>query len=207
MSERQASYVALVVTNELGVRLLARDDWPAFRDCCLNLIEGCSSEHEMWVLELLARTDEVWRARMLELTGRGNAAIGAMRPDATCVAVLTGYLDYDRKRTCAIVRHVLGPLLHSGSTGRDGVSGAMWDLLEKWARDRGAAEVVVELGHAPTGREPGLGDLLRDRGYRPTGRRRPGMQPDTVEEEWSKDLRAARQPVPVGAGGQMPALF
>jgi ribosomal protein S18 acetylase RimI-like enzyme len=152
------------------------------RDLRLEMLAD-TPEAYVETLENARAADEAeWRFRARRASSVGNVGVVAVDRGADLfVGTMSAYADADRGRTWLVAVYVAPDY-----RGREhGVADAMLDAVERWATERGDAELSLEV-HEDNARAQAF---YRRRGYRFTGGSRPYDLDETQAElEMSRAL-------------------
>ncbi|WP_203138613.1 GNAT family N-acetyltransferase [Microbacterium sp. JZ31] len=155
---------------------ITADDWEAFRDIRLRMLQDTPLAYGETYEASLRIPEAEWRSR----AGRGqephNASFVAVAEDGTWIGIMRGYVS--QARGPMLISVFVDPGWRSRATG---VADALLDAVIEWARGEGDT-LRLEV-HADN---PRAAAFYARRGFVPTGNRRPYELPphgDEVEME------------------------
>ena len=169
-------------TRTVDVIAMAESDWARLRELRLEMLADTPAAYVETLENALAADEVEWRFRARRASSAGNVGLVAVdRAADRFVGTMSAYADAERGRTWLVAVYVAPDY-----RGREhGVADALLDAVERWAVQRGDAELALEV-HEDNARAQAF--YLR-RGYAFTGRARPYDLDDREQElEMSRPL-------------------
>ena len=177
--------VPKVAMVRMTVRRARPDEWAALRELRLRALADAPDAFASTLADEAAAPEEMWRRRAREGPGLVNliAESGDARSPGAGVGMATVKLEPDKGGRA----HLLGMWVEPAYRGR-GVARALLDHAVGWARDKGAAEMVLWVAdHNTKARR-----LYEGAGFVATGDRQPlPSNPALPESMLRLDLAAS----------------